>query len=217
MAFSNPAGLRLLGCCGRWRTGRSPVLKTFPAIHRTPLRRLERNGSFLSALRANRLRFHSLCRSAGGGPARRAVCLACFTPLGLVLKTLVGEEHLLARSKNKLGRTFGAFQDPIVVFHTLLREKYCWSKAAEPFTPDEVESAFLFRASHLSGHELFEWTQTNGQLVLLTPLLFAETLTREGFFRTPPFTWFHVVAVLFDLFDDVLRLDLPLKSPERIL
>jgi hypothetical protein len=94
---------------------------------------------------------------------------------------------------------------------------YFWSKAAEPFAPDEMENAFPLRVFHFSVHELFEWTQTNGQLVLLTPLLFAETLTREGLFRTPPFTWFHVVAVLFDLFDDVLRLDLPLKTPERIL
>ncbi len=64
---------------------------------------------------------------------------------------------------------------------------------------------------------MFEWTQTNWSLVLLTPLLFSETLTREGFFRTPPFTWFHVVAVLFDLFDNVLRLYFALKTSERIL
>jgi hypothetical protein len=56
-----------------------------------------------------------------------------------------------------------------------------------------------------------------GHLVLLTPLLFSETLTREGFFRTTPFTRFHVIAVLFDLFDDVLRLHFSLKAPERIL
>jgi hypothetical protein len=56
-----------------------------------------------------------------------------------------------------------------------------------------------------------------GHLVLLTPLLFTETLTREGLFGTTPFTWFHVIAVLFDLFDDVFRLHLSLKTPERIL
>jgi hypothetical protein len=55
-----------------------------------------------------------------------------------------------------------------------------------------------------------------GHLVLLTPLLFSETLTREGLFRTTPFTWFHVVAVLFDLLNDVLRLYFTLKTPERI-
>lgn len=54
-------------------------------------------------------------------------------------------------------------------------------------------------------------------LVLLTPLLFTKTLTREGFFRTPPFTRFHVVAVLLDLLDNVLRLHFSLKTPERIL
>jgi hypothetical protein len=192
------------------------VLKTFPAIHRPPLRRLERNCGFLRALRADRFRLYSLCRSAGGCAARRAVCLACFTPLGLVFETLVGEKHLLARREYELGRTFGAFQDPIVVFHTLLRDNY-WSKAAEHFAPDEMENAFLSAFPTSPYTNCLSGPRQNGQLVLLTPLLFAETLTREGFFRTPPFTWFHVVAVLFDLFDNVLRLDLPLKTPERIL
>jgi hypothetical protein len=93
-----------------------------------------------------------------------------------------------------------------------------WSMAAEQFTPDEMESASptaLFRSrltrTCLSGPRQI------GHLVLLTPLLFTETLTREGLFRTTPFTWFHVIAVLFDLFDNVLRLDFPLKTPERIL
>lgn len=73
------------------------------------------------------------------------------------------------------------------------------------------------RFPHPDRFEPFEWTPVNGHLVLLTPLLFPETLTREGLFGTAPFTWFHVVAVLFDLFDDVLRLHFALKTPERIL
>jgi len=89
--------------------------------------------------------------------------------------------------------------------------------AAEPVTPDEMESALpptLFQSrltrTCLSGPRQI------GHLVLLTPLLFSETLTREGLFRTTPFTWFHVIAVLFDLLDDVLRLNLAFKTPERI-
>jgi hypothetical protein len=214
---STPPALRLRGCCGRWRAGRSPVLKTFPAIYRPALRRLEGNRSFLRALRADRLGLHSLCCSAGRCATRRAVCLACFTPLGLVFETLVGEKHLLARCEYELGRTFGAFQDSIVVFHTLLRNDLPGvrqrniPRRTKWKTP--CESAFPTSPSTncLSGPRQI------GQLVLLTPLLFAETLTREGFFRTPPFTWFHVVAVLFDLLDNVLRLDLPFKTPERIL
>jgi hypothetical protein len=67
------------------------------------------------------------------------------------------------------------------------------------------------RPNHLNGPRLY------GRLVLLTPLLFSETLTREGLFGTAPFTWFHVVAVLFDLFDNVLRLHLSLEASECIL
>ena len=55
-----------------------------------------------------------------------------------------------------------------------------------------------------------------GRLVLLTPLLFPETFTREGLFGTPLFTRFHVIAVLFNLLDNVLRLDFSLEAPERI-
>ena len=51
---------------------------------------------------------------------------------------------------------------------------------------------------------------------MFTPLLFAETLTRESFFRTTLLTRLHVVAVLFDLLDNVLRLNLAFKTPERI-
>jgi hypothetical protein len=55
-----------------------------------------------------------------------------------------------------------------------------------------------------------------GTLVLFTPLLFPESLTRESLFGTPLFTRFHVVAMLFDLFNNVLRLDLPFKSSKCI-
>jgi hypothetical protein len=141
-AASSPANLRLLSRRRRWTRG-SPVLKTFPAIDGTPLGGLERNCRFFGALRADCLSFYSLCRTGGSASPRRTACLARFTPLGLVLETLVGEKHLLARSKNKLGRTFGALQDPIVVFHTLLPGKPYWSMAAEQSTPDEMESALL--------------------------------------------------------------------------
>lgn len=107
--------------CGRRRVRRPPVLKTLPAIDRSSLRWLERNGCFFCALRANRFRFDSLCGAGGRTAARRAGCLARFTPLGFVFEALVGEKHLFARRKNELGRTFGALQDPILVFHTLLQ------------------------------------------------------------------------------------------------
>ena len=55
------------------------------------------------------------------------------------------------------------------------------------------------------------------RLILLTTLLFAETLTRESFLGATLFPRLHVVAVLLDFLDDVLRLDFSLEAPEGIL
>jgi hypothetical protein len=63
---------------------------------------------------------------------------------------------------------------------------------------------------HLNGPKYWD-------LVLFTPLLFAESLTREGFLSTTLLTRLHVVAVLLDLFDNVFRLDLSLEPSKGIL
>jgi hypothetical protein len=55
-----------------------------------------------------------------------------------------------------------------------------------------------------------------GCLVLLTPLLFTETLTREGLFGATLFPRLHVVAVLLDFLDDVFRLYFSLEAPESV-
>lgn len=57
----------------------------------------------------------------------------------------------------------------------------------------------------------------NGRLVLLTPLLFTETLTREGFLGTTSLSGLHVVAVFFDLLDNVLSLDFSFEAAESVL
>jgi hypothetical protein len=67
----------------------------------------------------------------------RAVGLARFAPLGLVLEALVGEKHLFARGENELRPTFGALQDLIVVFHVLLRDLAGTGQAAVKPTSDE--------------------------------------------------------------------------------
>ena len=54
------------------------------------------------------------------------------------------------------------------------------------------------------------------RLILLTPLLFPETFTREGLFGSTPFPGLHVVAVLLDFLDDVLGLDLALEAAKSI-
>jgi hypothetical protein len=155
-----PPRLHLLrGRGGRAR--RSPVLKTFAAIDGTPLRRLERNGRFFCALRANRFGFHSLCCAARGTTARRAVCFARFTPFGLVLEALIGEKHLLARCKNKLGRTFGALQDPIVVFHTLLQSELMEYGSGTVHARRNGKRLTNRRLLIPPDTNRFEWTQTN--------------------------------------------------------
>ena len=66
-------------------------------------------------------------------------------------------------------------------------------------------------------HELLKWAQLMVRLILLTPLLLAETLTREGFLGATLFPRLHVVAVLLDFLDDVFRLHLPLEAAESVL
>ena len=93
------------------------LLEAFPAKHRPPLRWPERNGGFLSALRAVRLCFRPHRRGVPPGSAFRALGLARFTTLRFVLKALVGEKHLLAGREHKLRTTFCTLQDLIVIFH----------------------------------------------------------------------------------------------------
>jgi hypothetical protein len=102
--------------------GRSPLLKTFSAIHRASLCRLEGNGCFFSALRTHRLGLDTLHAAGTCRCARRAIGFARLAPLGLVLEALVGEKHLLAGGENELSRTFSTLQNPVMVFHTLLQE-----------------------------------------------------------------------------------------------
>jgi hypothetical protein len=117
-------------------------LETLAAIHRTSLCRLERNRRFFSALRADGLGFDSLYAAGTSTSARRTVGFARLAPLGLVLETLVGEKHLLAGGEYELSRTLCALQNPIVVFHTLLRGLAGTGVAAERFSPVERGNAF---------------------------------------------------------------------------
>jgi hypothetical protein len=130
-SFKSACETRFLRRRNTLRPGRSPLLETFTAIHRASLCRLERNRRFFSALRTHRLGFDTLHAAGTGCCARRAVGLARFAPLGLVLEALVSEKHLLAGGENKLSRTFCALQNPIVVFHTLLHGRAGTGVAAE--------------------------------------------------------------------------------------
>jgi hypothetical protein len=115
-------------------------LKALAAVHRTPLRGLERNRCFLTALRADRLGFDPLNASRTRAVAGRAVGLARLAPLGLVLEALVGKKHLFACGEYELSPTLGTLQDLIVVFHTLLRDHAGTGQAAiQPEAGDERE------------------------------------------------------------------------------
>jgi hypothetical protein len=97
------------------RAHSSPLLEALAAIYRAPLRRPERNGRFLSALRAVGFRFrpHRTAAPAAFGSLR----LAGFATLWFVLKTFVGEKHLFAGGKYELSTALGTLQDLIVIFH----------------------------------------------------------------------------------------------------
>ena len=125
--------------------------------------------------------------------ARRAVGFARFAPLGLVLEALVGEKHLLAGGENELSRTFGALQNPIVVFHTLLHDLAGTGVAAEQSSPVEYEN--VLRIIHVplipTGIEPFEWTP-----VIWSPsLAHAVAFSGDAYARGP--LWhavFHLVS-----------------------
>jgi len=96
------------------RSHGAPLLEALPAKHRAPLRRPERNGSFLAALRAIRFRLRPHRTAA---PAFGSLRLAGFATLRFVLETFVGEKHLFAGSKYEFSTTLGTLQHLIVIFH----------------------------------------------------------------------------------------------------
>jgi len=110
----------------------APLLKTFAAVHRTSLRWPERNRRLFAALRADRLGFHALNGSGGGRAvgSLHAVRLTRLAPLRFVLEAFVGEKHLLAGSEYEFSSTFGALQDLVMIFHTLLRVRLRTGEAA---------------------------------------------------------------------------------------
>jgi hypothetical protein len=103
----------------------SPVLETLPAKDGPTLSGLEGDGRLLAALRANRLGFHALraSRAVAVTIPLRTSRLAGLATLRLVFETLVGEKHLFARCEDEFCPTIGTLQDPIMVFHTLLRTR----------------------------------------------------------------------------------------------
>jgi hypothetical protein len=202
-----------------WRAGRPPMLKAFAAIYRTSLRRLERNSGLFPALRAHRFRLYPLDASRTRFIPLCTICFAGLATLGLVLKTLVREKHLLAGSEDEFCSAIGALQDLVMVFHTLLRGP--GSLGAD--SNGTVRSRRSNKSPHVIADSIrpparscLERLRCCDCLVLLTPLLLTETLTREGLLCATLFPRLHVVAVLLDFLDDVFRLHLPFEAPESV-
>ncbi len=102
---------------GSGRAHRAPLLEALPAEDRAALRRAEGDRGFLAALRAVSpgLRPHGSRRTSACG--FRPLGLTCFTALGFVLETFIGEEHLFAACENEFGATLRALQHLVMVFH----------------------------------------------------------------------------------------------------
>jgi hypothetical protein len=100
----------------------APLLEAFPAIDGPALRHFEGHGSLLATLRTNRsgnsarasvplLSYATRC----GGPFR----LARPTPLGLILKPLIGVKELFSGGKHELRSAINALEDLVFVFHEI--------------------------------------------------------------------------------------------------
>ena len=108
------------------------MLEALAAVNRTPLSRLEGDRGLLPTLRTNRLGFNSLnaCRTVPVALGARG--FARLATLRLVFEAFVGEKHLLAGGEDEFRTAVGTLQDPIMVFHTLLRTRTGRGPAACP-------------------------------------------------------------------------------------
>jgi hypothetical protein len=118
----SPAGFIVCGYDWLSCTHRPALLEAFPAKYRTPLCRPERHSGLLTALRTIGFCFRAHLQAAcsTGTGTLGASCFAPFTSLRFVLETFIGEKHLLAGGKYKLGAALRTLQDPIVIFHEAL-------------------------------------------------------------------------------------------------
>lgn len=115
------------------------LLKAAPAQNGTALSRLEGDGGFRAALRANGacLRAH---RAGAGCPFG----LALFAALGVVLELLVEEEELLTRSEHEIVPAVHAFENLVDELHPL----------PSPLAEAPTEPRVIFRCASLWGGPL---------------------------------------------------------------
>ena len=92
------------------------ALKTRPAEYRASLGRPEGDGSFASALGANRRGLNAPGRSAAFGRAALALGFARLAPFGLVFEIFFVVKLLLSRGKGKIRSAVDACKCPILKF-----------------------------------------------------------------------------------------------------
>jgi hypothetical protein len=95
------------------------LLEALAAKNWTSLRGPEGDSGFLSTLGASGLRFRAHLGSSTTASTAPfgALGFAALAPFRLVLKSLVGEKHLFAGSKNKFSAALRTLQNPVVIFH----------------------------------------------------------------------------------------------------
>ena len=99
------------------RPGEFPGLEALFAENRPPLRWLEGHRCLLATGGAHSDRFHPFTGHARASRTCRALALAAFAPLRLVLEVLVGEELLLSRRPDELRGAIHAAEDPVLELH----------------------------------------------------------------------------------------------------
>jgi len=211
------------------RRHRPSLLEALAAIHGTPLRRLEGNRGFLAALRAG-----CFCLRAGSARALThvfgALALAGPAAFGLAAKALVCVEGLFAGGENEFATAIGAFQNAILVLHRHSRAPRAWWRGGQcPRPPNctrtcrlQPEGPVCPAGSTTPAYNVPPWEETAlllllaRLLVVLSALLLAQTLSWKRLLGPALFSGLHVVAVLFDFFDDVFLLHLALKSAQGV-
>src|SRR6185295_6832684 len=133
------------------RPGEFPGLEALFAENRTPLRWLEGHRCLLAAGGAHGDGFHPFTGHARAGRTRRALALAAFAPLWLVLEVLVGEELLLSRRPDELRGAIHAAEDPVLELHWSPPRRVGLFRFAPQLLPIPFARERLLRPSLVAG------------------------------------------------------------------
>jgi hypothetical protein len=176
--------------------GRSfAVQKALPAIDGAALSRFERNGGFAPALgtRGHGFRFGE-ATATGAGP----FLFTGFTALRLVLEVLVVEEVLFSRCEDKVCSTVYTFEDAVL-------------KLRHSNVP--VIDLNICRMFETAG----PWLVPPSRLLDFPAIFLPVSFTGQRLLGPELLARLQVKRVSFDLFNNVLLLDLTLETAKGVL